>query len=137
MVGVDRSAVGIQSCTQQYARIRFLMDRDGDKIIESLSYRDWGTNVKAIWNGTVIAESNDTVMVEGNHYFPLGSVNAALLEPSTHTSVCPWKGTANYYSLNVNGERNANAVWYYAEPKDAARQIKGRVAFWKGVSVVS
>jgi uncharacterized protein (DUF427 family) len=93
--------------------------------------------MKAVWNGTVVADSQDTVVVEGNHYFPLESVNAALLEPSTHTSVCPWKGTANYYSLNVNGERNPNAVWYYVEPKDAARQIKGRVAFWKGVSVVA
>jgi uncharacterized protein (DUF427 family) len=92
--------------------------------------------MKAIWNGTVIADSQDTVIVEGNHYFPLAPVNAALLEPSTHTSVCPWKGTANYYSLKVNDEVNANAAWYYAEPKDAARQIKGRVAFWKGVSVV-
>ena len=91
--------------------------------------------MQAVWNGTVIAESQDTVIVEGNHYFPRESVNAALLEPSTHTSVCPWKGTANYYSLTVNGERNANAVWYYAEPKEAAARIKGRVAFWKGVSV--
>jgi uncharacterized protein (DUF427 family) len=93
--------------------------------------------MKAVWKGTVIAESSDTVVVEGNHYFPLASVNAALLEPSTHTSVCPWKGTANYYSLNVNGERNMNAAWYYAEPKPAAAQIKDRVAFWKGVSVVA
>jgi len=92
--------------------------------------------MKAIWNGKVIAESQDTVVVEGNHYFPLASVDAALLEPSTHTSICPWKGTASYYTLNVAGARNANAVWFYAEPKDAARQIKGRVAFWKGVSVV-
>jgi uncharacterized protein (DUF427 family) len=91
--------------------------------------------MKALWHGNVIAESNETVVVEGNHYFPVESVNAAFLEPSTHTSVCPWKGTANYYTLNVAGERNANAVWYYAEPKDAARQIKGRVAFWKGVTV--
>jgi uncharacterized protein (DUF427 family) len=93
--------------------------------------------MKAVWNGTVIAESQDTVIVEGNHYFPLTSVNPALLEPSTHTSVCPWKGTANYYTLKVNDARNVNAVWYYAEPKDAARQIKGRVAFWKGVNVVA
>jgi uncharacterized protein (DUF427 family) len=93
--------------------------------------------MKAVWKGTVIAESPDTVIVEGNHYFPKGAVNAALLEPSSHTSVCPWKGTANYYSLNVNGERNVNAAWYYAEPKDAAAQIKGRVAFWKGVSVIA
>jgi uncharacterized protein (DUF427 family) len=94
-------------------------------------------NMKAIWKGAVIAESPDTVIVEGNHYFPLESVNTALLEPSSHTSVCPWKGLANYYSLNVNGEPNADAVWYYAEPKEAAAQIKGRVAFWKGVSVIA
>jgi uncharacterized protein (DUF427 family) len=93
--------------------------------------------MKAVWKGAVIAESQDTVVVEGNHYFPLASVDKTLLEPSTHTSVCPWKGTANYYNLKVNGERNANAVWYYAEPKEAARQIKGRVAFWKGVTVTS
>lgn len=93
--------------------------------------------MKAVWKDTVIAESSDTVVVEGNHYFPLASVDTALLEPSSHTSVCPWKGTANYYSLKVNGEHNANAVWYYAEPKAAALQIKGRVAFWKGVEVVN
>jgi uncharacterized protein (DUF427 family) len=91
--------------------------------------------MKAVWNDVVIAESQDTVVVEGNHYFPLASVNAALLEPSTHTSVCPWKGTANYYSLKVGEARNPNAVWYYADPKPAAAQIKGRVAFWKGVKV--
>ncbi len=93
--------------------------------------------MKAVWKGTVIAESPDTVIVEGNHYFPRSSVNDALLESSDHTSVCSWKGKANYYSLNVNGDRNVDAVWYYAEPKDAAAQIKGRVAFWKGVSVIS
>ena len=92
--------------------------------------------MKALWNGKVIAESDDTVVVEGNHYFPLASVDASVLEASGHTSVCPWKGTASYYSLNVGGERNPEAAWYYAEPKDAARQIKGRVAFWKGVTVV-
>jgi uncharacterized protein (DUF427 family) len=91
--------------------------------------------MKAVWNNAVIAESQDTVVVEGNHYFPLTAVNAALLEPSTHTSVCPWKGTANYYSLKVGDARNPNAVWYYADPKPAAAQIKGRVAFWKGVKV--
>jgi uncharacterized protein (DUF427 family) len=93
--------------------------------------------MKAVWKGTVIAQSDDTVVVEGNHYFPLSSVNAALLEPSSHTSGCPWKGTANYYTLKVNDERNPNAVWYYATPKEAASQIKGRVAFWKGVNVVA
>lgn len=91
--------------------------------------------MKAIWKGAVIAESQDTVVVESNHYFPLESVKADLLEPSTHTSVCSWKGTANYYTVKVNDERNANAAWYYADPKEAARQIKGRVAFWKGITV--
>lgn len=96
-----------------------------------------GINMKAVWKDAVIADSPDTVIVEGNHYFPLESVNAALLEPSSHTSVCPWKGTASYYSLRVKGERNLNAAWYYADPKAAAAQIKGRVAFWKGVSVIA
>lgn len=92
--------------------------------------------MKAIWNGQVIAESPDTVVVEGNHYFPLESVNRAVLEQSQTTTVCPWKGTANYYSLSVNGARNPDAAWYYAQPKPAAAQIAGRVAFWRGVEVV-
>jgi uncharacterized protein (DUF427 family) len=91
--------------------------------------------MKAIWNNTVIAESDDTEVVENNHYFPLTSVNQAYLQPSTTTSVCHWKGTANYYTLSVGGKTNPDAVWYYAEPKDAAKQIRGRVAFWKGVTV--
>jgi uncharacterized protein (DUF427 family) len=93
--------------------------------------------MKALWNDVVVAESNDTVVVEGNHYFPLSAVNPTLIEPSTHTSVCPWKGTANYYSIKVNDKRNENAAWYYAEPKAAAAEIKGRIAFWKGVTVVA
>lgn len=92
--------------------------------------------MQAIWNGQVIAESPDTVVVEGNHYFPLESVNRALLEQSQTTTVCPWKGTANYYSLNVDGARNVDAVWYYAQPKPTAAQIAGRVAFWRGVQIV-
>ncbi len=91
--------------------------------------------MKAVWNDTVIAESADTVVVEGNHYFPLASVNAAFLKPSATTTVCGWKGMANYYTLDVNGSLNPDAVWYYAEPKDAANEIRGRVAFWKGVRV--
>jgi len=91
--------------------------------------------MKAVWNNTVIAESADTVVVEGNHYFPLASVNTAFLKPSTTTTVCGWKGRANYYTLDVNGSSNPDAVWYYAEPKDAAKQILGRVAFWKGVQI--
>ena len=92
--------------------------------------------MKAIWNGTVIAESDDTVVVEGNHYFPLDSVNKALLKSSSKTTSCSWKGTANYYTLSVDGAENVDAAWYYAEPKDAAQQIAGRVAFWGGVQVV-
>ena len=92
--------------------------------------------MKAIWNGNIIAESNDTVVVEGNHYFPLDSVRANFLAPSTTTTVCPWKGTASYYTLRAGGKENPDAAWYYADPKDAARQIRGRVAFWKGVEIV-
>ena len=91
--------------------------------------------MKAHWNGKLIAESDDTVVVENNHYFPLQSVDASVLVESSHTSVCPWKGTASYYSLQVDGEINENAAWYYPEPKEAASQIQGRVAFWKGVVV--
>lgn len=91
--------------------------------------------VEARWNGAVIARSDDTVVVEGNHYFPLEAVDAAVLKPSATTSFCPWKGTAQYYSLVVDGAENRDAAWYYAEPKHAAKQIKGRVAFWKGVQV--
>jgi uncharacterized protein (DUF427 family) len=91
--------------------------------------------MKAIWNGAVIAESEDTVIVEKNHYFPLSSVKAEYLKPSDTTTVCSWKGTANYYTLSVDGQTNPDAVWYYAEPKEAAKQIRGRVAFWKGVEV--
>ena len=92
--------------------------------------------VEARWNGAVIARSGDTVIVEGNHYFPLEAVDRTLLSPSDTTSICPWKGTANYYHLKVNGAENRDAVWYYADPNPAAAEIKGRVAFWKGVEVV-
>ena len=91
--------------------------------------------VKAVWNDRVIAESNDTIVVENNHYFPLESVRSELLQSSPTTSVCGWKGTANYYSLVANGRQNLDAAWYYADPKAAAANIKGRVAFWKGVQV--
>ena len=91
--------------------------------------------VSAIWNGRTIAQSDETVVVEGNHYFPADALDRTLVKPSTTTSVCGWKGTANYYSLVVDGKENKDAVWYYADPKSAASQIKGRVAFWKGVDV--
>jgi uncharacterized protein (DUF427 family) len=91
--------------------------------------------VRALWNGEVIAESDETVVVEGNHYFPPGSVDRSrLAESDTHT-VCPWKGTASYYDVVVDGERNADAAWYYPAPKDAAAEIKDHVAFWHGVTV--
>ncbi|MEY4849639.1 MAG: hypothetical protein RLZZ331_643 [Pseudomonadota bacterium] len=89
----------------------------------------------ATWNGQIIANSDDTVIVEGNHYFPADAVDPALLKPSTTTSVCGWKGLANYYTLVVDGAENRDAVWYYADPKPQAAHIKGRLAFWKGVRV--
>jgi uncharacterized protein (DUF427 family) len=91
--------------------------------------------VTARWNNTVIAQSDDTVVVEGNHYFPRDCVNADFLQDSDKTSVCGWKGTAHYHSLIVDGKTNADAAWYYPEPKDAAREITDRLAFWKGVEV--
>ncbi len=91
--------------------------------------------VKAVWNGVTIAESDDTVVVERNHYFPLAAVDPAALKPSGTTSVCPWKGTASYYTVVAGGRENPDAAWYYPTPKDAAAEIKGRVAFWKSVMV--
>ncbi|NUO35438.1 MAG: DUF427 domain-containing protein [Dermatophilaceae bacterium] len=91
--------------------------------------------MRAIWNGKVIAESDDTVVVEGNHYFPRESLDdSVLLDSGTHT-VCPWKGEASYYSLEVDGETNRDAAWYYPLPKRAAAKVADRVAFWRGVTV--
>jgi uncharacterized protein (DUF427 family) len=90
---------------------------------------------KAIWEGAVLAESQDTVIIEGNHYFPPESLNRNFFRPSNHTSVCSWKGTARYYDVVVDGKTNRNASWYYANPELAASVIKGRVAFWKGVKI--
>jgi uncharacterized protein (DUF427 family) len=90
---------------------------------------------KASWGGTVIAQSNATVVVEGNQYFPRDAVKKEFLVPSSHTSVCSWKGTAHYYHVEVNGVKNENAAWFYPEPKPAAAQVKDRIAFWKGVRV--
>lgn len=89
----------------------------------------------AKWNGAVIAESDKTVVVEGNHYFPLDAVNADYLRPTDTTSRCPWKGLASYYSLVVDGQTNVDAAWTYVEPSDAAAAIKGHIAFWRGVQV--
>jgi len=91
--------------------------------------------MRAIWKSEVIAESENTVVVEGNHYFPPESVNKEYLESSQTTTVCPWKGTAHYYSILVGGEENRDAAWYYPDPKEAAAEIKDHVAFWRGVDV--
>jgi uncharacterized protein (DUF427 family) len=91
--------------------------------------------MKATWNGAVIAESDDTVVLEGNHYFPETSLNRDFVTFSNHRTSCPWKGQASYYSLLVNGELNSDAAWFYPNPKPEADEIRGRVAFWKGVKV--
>jgi uncharacterized protein (DUF427 family) len=91
--------------------------------------------IRATWNGAVLAQSDDTVVVEGNHYFPPEDVVDDLFEPSDTHSVCPWKGTASYRTVVVDGVRNEDAAWFYPEPKDAAAEILDRVAFWKGVTV--
>ena len=90
---------------------------------------------KALWNGKVLAESEKTEVVEGNHYFPPESVNWDYFKPSATNSVCPWKGLASYHNLHVEGQINEDAAWYYPEPKDAAARIKNYVAFWKGVKI--
>ena len=90
---------------------------------------------KAIWNDTVVAESDDVKLVEGNVYFPLDSINKEHFKESDTHTLCPWKGTASYYSLEVNGEVNKDAAWFYPKPKDAAADIKDHVAFWRGVKI--
>ncbi len=90
---------------------------------------------KAVWNGAVVAQADTTVMVEDNHYFPPAGVDRAHLKPSPTTSICPWKGTAHYYHVVVDGVENPDAAWYYPEPKPAAAEIRDHVAFWKGVAV--
>ena len=91
--------------------------------------------MKAIWHDTVIAESDDIVVLEGNHYFPISSLNRDCITFSNHHTMCSWKGQASYYSLLVNGEMNTDAAWYYPDPKTEADSIKDRVAFWKGVKI--
>jgi uncharacterized protein (DUF427 family) len=91
--------------------------------------------MKAIWNGHIIAESNETIEVEGNQYFPPQAIKQEFLKESQHTTTCPWKGKASYYHIEVDGKTNENAAWYYAQPKDAANEIRDYIAFWKGVEV--
>lgn len=90
---------------------------------------------KAMWEGAVLAESADCVALEGNQYFPPGAVQMEYLQPSETTTICPWKGTAHYYHVVVDGKVNQNAAWYYPDPSAAAREIKDRIAFWRGVKV--
>jgi uncharacterized protein (DUF427 family) len=92
--------------------------------------------MKAIWNNAVLAQSNETVIVERNHYFPLDSIHYEYFQPSAHHTTCPWKGVASYYTIVVDGKSNPDAAWFYPEPKPGAEQVAGRVAFWKGVQVV-
>jgi uncharacterized protein (DUF427 family) len=93
--------------------------------------------IKAVWNGKIIAESERTEIVEGNHYFPPDAVRQEFVQPSETRTHCPWKGEAHYYSLLVDGQTNADAAWYYPDPKPAAKSISGRIAFWKGVKIVA
>jgi uncharacterized protein (DUF427 family) len=92
---------------------------------------------KAIWNGVVLAESEQTEMVEGNHYFPPNTINREYFKESSRHTICPWKGKASYYTIEVDGQKNENAAWYYPNPKNAANNIKDHVAFWHGVKVES
>lgn len=92
--------------------------------------------MKAIWNNTIIAETTDTVEVEGNHYFPKDSLKKEFLIESKFSTHCPWKGDASYFSIKVNGETNTDCIWYYPNPKEKAQMVKDRVAFWGGVKVV-
>lgn len=91
--------------------------------------------MKATWNDTIIAESDNTIVVENNHYFPADSIKKEFFSPSTTHSSCPWKGMASYFSVEVDGKINKDAAWFYPEPKHAAKQIQNFVAFWKGVKV--
>ncbi len=90
---------------------------------------------KAVWNGVVLAESDQTIMVEGNHYFPPDAIHQEYFRPSDMHTTCPWKGLASYYNVEVGGKANQNAAWFYPAPKDAAKNISGYIAFWKGVQV--
>ena len=92
--------------------------------------------MKAVWNDAVLAESDETVLLEGNHYFPADSVRTELLSPSKLETFCGWKGMANYYSVTVSGKTNPDCAWYYAEPNEAAEKIRGRIAFWNGVRII-
>jgi uncharacterized protein (DUF427 family) len=110
----------------------------GIELVEKRVFKNTrGVTMKAVWNDRVIAESDDTVFIEGNYYFPMSAVRGSFLEDSDTTGLCGWKGTSNYYHLVVDGVQNENAAWCFPEPKEAAKRIAGRVAFWRGVQVVA
>jgi len=92
--------------------------------------------MKAIWKGTVLAKSDNTIVVENNHYFPADSVNHEFFQDSDHKTTCPWKGLSRYKNIQVDGDTNQNAAWYYPDPKEAAKEIEGHFAFWKGVQII-
>jgi len=93
--------------------------------------------MKAIWKGQVIAESDDTIVIEGNHYFPPNDIKKEFFVDSEAHTTCPWKGLASYYTIKVNGDENPDAAWYYPEASDLAKQIEDYVAFWKGVEIIN
>jgi len=97
----------------------------------------WENDIKALWQGTVVAESDDTVAIEGNQYFPLSAIQKKYFEDSDTRTSCPWKGVASYFHVTVNGERHDDAAWWYPEPKSGAEQVKDRVAFWVGIEVTA
>lgn len=92
--------------------------------------------MKAVWNDTVLAESGDTIVIEGNHYFPADSIKSEFFEKSSTRTICPWKGEATYYKIAVDGKENLDSAWSYPDPKDAAKEIKDYIAFWKGITVI-
>ena len=92
--------------------------------------------MKAIWENKILAESDDTIVIENNHYFPPSSINQQYFTKSDTTSICPWKGTANYYTITVNGNQNIDAAWYYPSPKEDAKKITDYIAFWRGVDII-
>lgn len=108
---------------------------EGGPLVQPIEFALELTSMRAIWKGMVLAESDDTVEVEGNQYFPAESLRMEFFEPSATHTACPWKGVASYYTVKVGGARNADAAWYYPDPKPAADRIRGRVAFWRGIEV--
>ena len=107
----------------------------GFRIIPTIPSNNKAKDMKATWNGKIIAESDDIINIEGNSYFPMESINKELLSESPTSTVCHWKGTASYFNVEIDGKLNNDAAWYYSDPSGLAQNIKGRVAFWRGVKI--